>query len=569
MAPVSPKAVVAAAAAARTSTSSPPASPKPARQSSSKSNERLKEKQAAQAPPPPAPAEAGPSKGTKGRGRPKNSSQPKRASPRTQKKATAPTAPAHDEDQPDERQPLLQEALPVPKPLPTKAPPAPRNTKRGKMLTDRSKRTLVLSKLKADAAVLYDKELYNKLMKFGDGVDFTKFPDLVEADGTLRQDYLEIIANKALEAIGWLERASPVMTEVYLIGRHKKVALLHLTDIEVSMEMNRELRTRFPDARGCLAEIELALGHAHRTLKIRFCQDLSVASRHAVYAGLTDEQRELGWSYRIFCGIPGVYTDEAFDEMARSVWLEPAVVDGKIKTVNLTADKPRRFKRDGDNIAVLGKEMEPVPDSDDSEGEEQETLYPDSVALEATKNSKKISREHRINYPDGVGGRASYRPGHSTGARRLNRLSALNEDKTPEEAAQIAADLAAQSRKRAIERFGPDAVKKRKGGAAAPPPPPGPPPPPPPTPPPPPRPPPPPLPSPPPPPPPPPRRRPPPRARPGPGSRPGPGPATISLTNYQAAQRVLAELTSALGGPAAIEALLAGRRAAAADNAAA
>eukprot|EP00741_Cyanophora_paradoxa_P010804 tig00020542_g10446.t1 len=56
---------------------------------------------------------------------------------------------------------------------------------------------------------------------------------------------------------------------------------------------------------------------------------------------------------------------------------------------------------------------------------------------------------------------------------------------------------------------------------------------------------------------------------PGPAPAPGPGPATISLTNYQAAQRVLAELTSALGGPAAIEALLAGRRAAAADNAAA
>eukprot|EP00741_Cyanophora_paradoxa_P017439 tig00020965_g16848.t1 len=94
---------------------------------------------------------------------------------------------------------------------------------------------------------------------------------------------------------------------------------------------------------------------------------------------------------------------------------------------------------------------------------------PDSVALEATKNSKKISIPGAPHQLPRRGGRASYRPGHSTGARRLNRLSALNEDKTPEEAAQLAADIAAQSHKRAIERFGPDAVKKREGGAAAPP----------------------------------------------------------------------------------------------------
>eukprot|EP00741_Cyanophora_paradoxa_P002215 tig00000555_g2147.t1 len=70
------------------------------------------------------------------------------------------------------------------------------------------------------------------------------------------------------------------------------------------------------------------------------------------------------------------------------------------------------------------------------------------------------------------------------------------------------------------------------------------------------------------PPPPPPRRSPPPRP-PGPGPRPGPAPANITLANYQATQKLLTELTAAIGGPAAVEAYLAGRRAAAADNAAA
>eukprot|EP00741_Cyanophora_paradoxa_P015776 tig00020904_g15231.t1 len=154
------------------------------------------------------------------------------------------------------------------------------------------------------------------------------------------------------------------------------------------------------------------------------------------------------------------------------------------------------------------------------------SLYPDSLALAASETSAKVVTEHRIDihYPNGVGGRASYRPGHSTTARRLNRLSALNEGKTNEEAAKIAAEIAAQSRKRATERFGPDARKKSKGGATAP-------------------------------------------AAP---AAPAPHPTAAAAAAAAAAtQKLLAELTAAIGGPAAVETYLAGRRAAAADNAAA
>eukprot|EP00741_Cyanophora_paradoxa_P017187 tig00020960_g16599.t1 len=45
-----------------------------------------------------------------------------------------------------------------------------------------------------------------------------------------------------------------------------------------------------------------------------------------------------------------------------------------------------------------------------------------------------------------------------------------------------------------------------------------------------------------------------PRARPGPGPAPGPAPANITLANYQATQKLLTELTAAIGGPAAVEA---------------
>eukprot|EP00741_Cyanophora_paradoxa_P014089 tig00020734_g13600.t1 len=273
------------------------------------------------------------------------------------------------------------------------------------------------------------------------------------------------------------------------------------------MAMNRDLRARFPNAQGCLAAVEVDLGNPNRKLKVRICQDLSVASRQAVYAGLTPEQQAEGLSYRIFCGIQGVYTDDALTAMCQAVWLEPELFDGKIKVVNLTALQPHKYKRDGDNIAIVGKEVKPVLDADDSEDEDQESLYPDSLALAASETSAKVVTEHRIHYPNGVGGRASYRPGHSTTARRLNRLSALNEGKTNEEAAKIAAEIAAKSRKRAAAHFGPDARKKNKGGAAAP-----------------------------------------------------AAPAT---------QKLLTELTAAIGGPAAVEAYLAGRRAAAADNAAA
>eukprot|EP00741_Cyanophora_paradoxa_P011956 tig00020572_g11553.t1 len=182
------------------------------------------------------------------------------------------------------------------------------------------------------------------------------------------------------------------------------------------------------------------------------------------------------------------------------------------------------------------------------------SLYPDSLALAASETSAKVVTEHCILAPR-LGGRASHRPGHSTTARRLNRLSALNEGKTNEEAAKIAAEIAAQSRKRATERFGPDARKKSKGGATAPAAPPAP--------------------------------APHPAAAaaaaaatvapapiaaprpPGPGPASGPAPANITLANYQATQKLLAELTAAIGGPAAVETYLAGRRAAAADNAAA
>eukprot|EP00741_Cyanophora_paradoxa_P016503 tig00020927_g15934.t1 len=56
---------------------------------------------------------------------------------------------------------------------------------------------------------------------------------------------------------------------------------------------------------------------------------------------------------------------------------------------------------------------------------------------------------------------------------------------------------------------------------------------------------------------------------PGQAPAPGPAPANITLANYQATQKLLTELTAAIGGPAAVEAYLAGRRAAAADNVAA
>eukprot|EP00741_Cyanophora_paradoxa_P002565 tig00000605_g2489.t1 len=238
-----------------------------------------------------------------------------------------------------------------------------------------------------------------------------------------------------------------------------------------------------------------------------------------------------GLSYRIFCGIQGVYTDDALTAMCQAVWLEPELFDGKIKVVNLTALQPHKYKRDGDNIAVIGKEVQPALDADDSEDEDQESLYPDSLALAASETSAKVVTEHRIHYPNGVGGRASYRPGHSTTARRLNRLSALNEGKTSEEAAKIAAEIAAKSRKRVNERFGPDARKKSKGGAAAP-------------------------------------------------AAPAPHPAAAGAAAAAAAaaprrsppratQKLLTELTAAIGGPAAVEAYLAGRRAAAADNVAA